>query len=529
MNQHDTSHSGIPLDPFYAADGDEDNAPGNFPYTRGKRLPRPGQSWILRELSGEGTPARSNEQFKSLMAKGQQGLDIIGDTPTMHMLDPDHPHAIHAVGSQGVSLCCRTDFEDLYRDLPLDELSFSQSLPSVPGIAGLYLVAKERGMPSEILRGSAIQLALYEDDCSYSRHLPLKLRMRMATDSVAFAAEKMPKFHALLEDTYFFSETGLDSVEEMALGFVELRYYIRELLKKGVDIDAFAPRIGILLTCRMDLFEEIAKIRATRRIYARMMKEEFGAKDPRSMALTVTAHTSGLTMTAQQPVNNVARGGMQAVALAMAGVQAMEISTFDEAYRTPSEEAHMVGLRTQQIVQRETNVTKVADPLGGSWYVESLTDEMEQRICAELERIEAKGDIGELSEQGFFRQIFTNAMERLSRNVNDGTVQRVGVNSHQIPEAEDHMLKEASEKKIEPYREQIEHVRAFKQNRDQDKYKQALGTLYDTAKDENANMMDAYVAALEADATIGETAGILRQAYGQKYDPLGNQASPLNI
>ncbi|MBT4018253.1 MAG: hypothetical protein HOE62_09905 [Alphaproteobacteria bacterium] len=529
MSDLNQSHSGIPLDPFYTAEEGDGNAPGVFPYTRGKRLPRPGQSWILRELSGEGTATRSNEQFKSLMAKGQQGLDIIGDTPTMHMLDPDHPHAIHAVGTQGVSLCCRTDFEDLYRDLPLDELSFSQSLPSVPGIAGLYLVAKERGMPSEILRGSAIQLALYEDDCSYSRHLPLKLRMRMATDSVAFAAEKMPKFHALMEDTYFFSETGLDSVEEMALGFVELRYYIRALLAKGIDIDAFAPRIGILLTCRMDLFEEIAKIRATRRIYARMMKDEFGAKDPRSMALTVTAHTSGLTMTAQQPVNNVARGGMQAVAMAMAGVQAMEISTFDEAYRTPSEDAHMVGLRTQQIVQLETNVTKVADPLGGSWYVEELTDKMDQRICAELARIEAKGDIGELSEQGFFRQIFNNAMERLSRDLEDGTVQRVGVNSHSIPNEEDHMLKEASEKKTEPFRGQITHIQNFRKNRDQDKCKQALGGLYDAVRDENRNMMEPYVAALEADATIGETAGVLRQAYGQKYDPLGNLPSPLGI
>ncbi len=529
MTDLGTSYSGIPLEPFYRAEGDDENAPGAYPYTRGKRLPRPGQSWILRELSGEGTPERSNEQFKSLIKKGQQGLDIIGDTPTMAMLDPDHPHAVHAVGSQGVSLCCRADYEALYRDLALDELSFSQSLPSVPGIAGLYLVAKERGVPSEVLRGSAIQVALYEDDCSYSRHLPLKLRMRMATDSVAFATEKMPKFHALMEDTYFFSETGLDSVEEMALGFVELRYYIRELLKAGVDVDAFAPRIGILLTCRMDLFEEIAKIRATRRIYARMMKEEYGARDPRSMALTVTAHTSGLTMTAQQPVNNVARGGMQAVAMAMAGVQAMEISTFDEAYRTPSEEAHMVGLRTQQIVQLETNVTKVADPLGGSYYVESLTDELERRIVAELERIEAAGDIAELSEQGYFRRIFNQAMERLGRHVNDGTIQRVGVNSHQIPDEDDHMLKEASERKIEPYRGQIERIQEFKRNRDQDRFKQALGALYDAARDETVNIMDAYVAALEADATVGETAGALRQAYGQPFDPLSHQPSPLGI
>jgi len=225
-----SSHSGIPLKPFYTADdldgfdpAETLNAPGEFPFTRGKRLPRPGQAWILRELSGEGEPKRSNEQLKYLISKGQQGLDIIGDAPTMAMMDPDHPHAVHAVGTQGVSLTCLADYEELYRDLPLDELSFSQSIPSMPGLAGLYLTAKKRGVPSEKLRGSVIQLALYEDDCSYSRHLPLDLRMRMVADEVEFAAERMPRFHTLLEDTYFFSETGLDSVEEMALGFVELR------------------------------------------------------------------------------------------------------------------------------------------------------------------------------------------------------------------------------------------------------------------------------------------------------------------
>ena len=522
-----TSYSGIPLEPFYAPEG-EGEAPGSYPYTRGKRLPRPGQSWILRELSGEGTAECSNAQFKSLIAKGQQGLDVIGDSPTMAMLDPDHPHAEHAVGTQGVSLCCRADYEMLYRDLPLDSLSFSQSLPSVAAIGGLYLVATGRGVAADKLRGSAIQVALYEDDCCYSRHLPLALRTRLATDSIAFATEKMPKFHALLEDTYYFSESGLESVEEMALGFVELRFYIRALIERGIDVDAFAPRIGILLTCRMDLFEEIAKIRASRRFYARMMKEEFGARDARSMALTVTAHTSGLTMTAQQPVNNVARGGMQALAMALAGVQAMEVSTFDEAYRTPSAEAHLVGLRTQQIVQLETNVTKVADPLGGSYYVEALTDEMERRIAAEVVRIEAAGDIAELAEQGYFRRIFVNAMERLGRDLADGTLQRVGDTCHTVPEDEDRMLKDAAERKIEPCHEQIDRIRDFKCSRDQNRVKQALGALHDAARDESCNLMVSYIAALTADATVGETAGVLRQAYGQAYDPLAGLPSPLD-
>ena len=253
--------------------------------------------------------------------------------------------------------------------------------------------------------------------------MPFKLRVRLAVDSIAFCSTEMPKFHAFLEDTYFISEGGLDAVEEMALGFVEMRGLVRELLQRGIAIDRFAPRIAILVNCRMDFFEEIAKIRATRRLFARMMRDEFGARDPRSWAVNIAAHTSGLSLTAQQPVNNIVRGAMQALALALAGVQAIEISTFDEAFRTPSPEAHLVGLRTQQIVHLESSVTRVADPLGGSYYVESLTDEMERRIWEMVQAIEAKGDPAHLSDSGWFRSLFQAAMERHARALADGSLQ----------------------------------------------------------------------------------------------------------
>lgn len=280
-------------------------------------------------------------------------------------------------------------------------MTLSHSLP--PGayaIAALHRIAARRGFSPSELRGSTVLLPAYCEDCSYQIHMPYDLRMRLALDSIEFAAKEMPRFHAFLEDTYYISDGGLNAVEEMALGFVEIREIVRKLLARGLDIDAFAPRIAILVNCRMDFFEEIAKIRATRRIFARMMREEFGAKDPRSWSCAITAHTSGLALTLAQPVNNVARGALQGLALALAGVQAVEISCFDEAYRTPSHDAQMVSLRTQQIVQLEAGAGRVADPLGGSYYVEALTDEMERRILDMVAKIEGMGELRELCDRG---------------------------------------------------------------------------------------------------------------------------------
>ncbi|MBW2369778.1 MAG: methylmalonyl-CoA mutase, partial [Deltaproteobacteria bacterium] len=303
------------------------NAPGKYPYTRGRKSSSHHTGgWIQRELSGEGGPSRSNEQLKYLISKGQTGIDVIGDSPTLAMLDPDHPLAKNAVGTQGVSLCCHNDYRELFKGLPLGDISVSFSLPQVFALAGFYLAAGERGVPSEQLRGSVVQIPFYAEDCAYAVHMPFALRLRLAADTMAFCAEHMPKFHSFVEDTYYFSETGLNAVEEMALGFIEIRHLVREMLKRGIGIDTFAPRIAIVVNCSMDFFEEIAKIRATRRLFARMMKEEFGAKDPRSLSVAITCHTSGLSLTAEQPFNNIIRGTVQAMALVLAGVQAIEIS-----------------------------------------------------------------------------------------------------------------------------------------------------------------------------------------------------------
>ncbi|MEE8435615.1 MAG: acyl-CoA mutase large subunit family protein [bacterium] len=530
-----SNYSKIALNPVYRPEdiadldyGESLNDPGSYPYTRGNRMPKEGVgAFIERELSGEGDPGRSNKQLKYLLEKGQKGIDLIGDAPTVSWIDPDHPLAIHAVGCQGVSLCCLQDYRELYQGLPLDRITVSNSWPAPFASAGLYLVAGENGFSPSILRGSVVQFILYGEDCSYAVNLPLSLRLRLAADSIEFCSREMPKFHAFLEDTYFISEVGLTAVEEMALGFVEIRYVVRDMLRRGVAIDSFAPRIALLVNCGMDFFEEIAKIRATRRLFARMMKEEFGAQDPRSMAVVVASHTSGLSLTAQQPFNNIARGALQAMALALSGVQAIEISAFDEAYRTPSPESHLVGLRTQQVIQEESQVTRVADPLGGSYYVEKLTNEMERHIWDMVTRIESSGDAGILCEEGYFRSILVQAAERYTAQIRSGERKQVGVNSHQIPEEEDRLLKEVTGEKIEPCRERIDMIKTYKKNREQPPLREALHALKGGVEHQGGNLIDLIVAATRAGATLGEMTGVMRMGRGMEYDPHRMMEAPI--
>lgn len=521
------TRSKIPIKPVYTPEDtgklDYENklgAPGEYPYTRGIR-PAGAWTWIQRELSGEGDPKTSNKQLKHLIAQGQSGVDVIGDAPSMGLLDPDHPLAKNAVGTQGVSICCLQDFRDLWQDLPLESITISNSIPAIFTAAALYLVAQENNVPPEKLRGSVIQAPFFMEDCGYAVHMPFDLRLRMTSDSIEFCTAKMPKFHSFLEDTYFFSEAGLNGVEEMALGFIEIRHVVRDLLNRGMDIDSFAPRIAILVNCSMDIFEEIAKIRATRRLFARMMKEEFGAKDRRSWAPVITCHTSGLSLTAQQPFNNIVRGAIQSLALVMAGVQALEISAFDEAYRTPSPESHLVGLRTQQIIGLETNVTRVVDPLGGSYFIENLTDEIEKKIWDMVLDIESKGNPAELSDKGYFKKFFDDVMARYAKEIADGELPKVGLNCHRIPDEDDTLLKEVAETKIEPCWDHIEKIRAYKESRDQGQIKHALQQCHQVAGNKGENLMYPIMNALETGATIGEISGSMRLAYNYPYDPHG--------
>ena len=526
-----TTQSNIPLESFYdptsiaRADYERDlGDPGEYPFTRGRRASTQRSGWIQRELSGEGSPAHSNAQFRNLIAKGAAGLDVIGDAPTVACIDPDDPFARSSVGTQGVSLCRLQDFAELYDGIPIDRVTLSHSLPAWFAVAALHLIARQRGVDPAILRGSVIQTPLYAEDYCYAVHMPVELRLRLTLDSIEYCAREMPKFHSFVEDTYFVSDGGPDAIEEMALGFVEIRKVVRDLVARGLHVDLFAPRIAILVNCRMDFFEEIAKIRATRRLFARMMRDEFGARDPRSWSVNISAHTAGSALTAEQPINNVVRGTSQALALALAGVQAMEISTFDEAYRTPSQEAHLVGLRTQQILAFEAGVARVADPLGGSYYVESLTDEMERRIRSRVDDIERRGDAAALAANGWFRSLLENAMVARVREVQDGAVPRVGVNVFRVPEQEDRLLRDVAETKIEPCWDHVDRIRAFKRARDASRVTAALDQVLEQARDRKALLLPPIRSALEAGATLGEISGALRAAYGIAREPFARVA-----
>ena len=268
------TRSGLPLQRFYVAENGNGERPGEFPFTRGRSSSQALTSWIQRELSGEGDSARSNEQIRYLLDHGQTGIDVIGDAPTQSLLDPDHPLAREAVGTQGVSLCRKQDFLDLFCDIQFGQVSTSSSVPAFFALSGLVSSAREAGFPLDRLRGSVLHGPLYSEDCSYACHLPVEFRMRLALGLIEYCSRRMPKFHAYVEDIYFFSECGLTPVEEMALGFVQLRHIARRLLARDIPIDSFAPRIAFLVNCGMDFFEEIAKIRATRRLYAKMMRRD---------------------------------------------------------------------------------------------------------------------------------------------------------------------------------------------------------------------------------------------------------------
>ena len=501
--------------------------PGEYPYTRGRPRSRPGPGWTHRELSGEGSPAASNAQFRYLIEHGAHGLDVIGDMPTQGYMDADHPMSRMSIGTNGVSLCTIEDFYELYRDIPTDRVSLSHSTPPAFTAAGLYLSALHHGFDPATVRGSILQAPLFTEDCAYATHLPGPLRMRLSCDSIAFCARTMPKFHGFIEDTYYISDLGMDPVTEMALGFLEIRAIVRMLNGRGVPIDSYAPRVGILVNCRMELFQEIAKVRATRRIFARMMREEFGAADPRSWAAAVTVHTSGLTLTAQQPINNVVRGALQAFAMVLAGVDALEISTFDEAFRTPAPIAHLVALRTQQVIALETDAAATRDPLGGSYFVEELTDDLERRILDQVSELERAGDPVALVDDGYFRSLFESSLLAYQRAVDTGERRVVGVTDFAMPEDEDTLLRDVAEVKIRPAVEQIDAVVAFKARRDQPATRKALGAVLDAGRDPHEDLMVPLIEALAAHASMGEISGVLRLAYGLPYDPYRLVESPL--
>ncbi len=526
--------SGIPVHKVYKPDHVIDmqyerdlGEPGSYPFTRGAHQDMyRKQNWIIRVLCGESSPSETNQRLRLLTSAGQTAVDVIGDSPSFAFIDSDHPLAAATVGTQGVPLCCLQDYLELLDGIPMGKISVSFSMPPAFAIAGLACAAKTYGVPLDELRGSTILLTLCSDECGYSTHQPIEMRVRLAVDNIEFGTKHMPRYRPFLEDTYYISEAALTAVEEISLGLIEARLLIREVQKRGLKIDEFAPRMAILVNTGMDFFEEIAKIRALRRIWARMMKDEYQAEDPRSQRATITVHTSGLSLTAKAPVNNITRGALEALAATLAGCQAIEISCFDEPIRIPSPQAAVAALRSQQIIAYESGITRVVDPLGGSYYIETLTNELESNILKMVKDIELRGDICTLSESGYFKAIFDNASKRYREDVKTGRRKIVGVNVLEAPSEEDSLLEEAVETKVEVCQEQIEKIKELKAKRNNNNVMEALNEVRTRALNRSTNLVPIIMDAFQKGLTMGEIAGAIRVSYGVAFDHFGMVKGP---
>lgn len=508
------------------------NDPGKFPFTRGiyENMYRQ-RLWNTRNLCGLESPLKTNERLKYLIKEGQSGVAIVPDTPTQLGIDGDHPLAEAQVGTQGVPLYSLQDMDELLSGISLEDIIFSISVCSIAApiiLAQVSALAQKRNSNLKKIRGSIQNDPIQARHCCYDINNPLDLCLHLCTDAVEYCVEKMPSWHSLTVNAYDISESGADAIREMGLTLGNAIEYIELALKRGLDIDSFAHQVLIICSSHIDFFEQIAKIRATRRIWAKLMKERFHAKNPRSMRLTIAVHTAGSSLTTQQPINNVIRGAFEALAAVFSGCQGLDLSCYDEALCTPTEESAMVALRTQQIILNETGVTQVADPLGGSYYLEHLTNEIEKEIWKLLERIDAMGGIISAVKKGWFKGVIDQSALELYNDINSGEKKIVGLNVFQIPEEEDNLLR-IGKIHMEPCKDHVQRLKELKSKRDNVKTKEALKALYNDALDEKKNLISSIIEATKCYATIGEIIGTLREAYGCSYDPYEVIEPPFQI
>jgi methylmalonyl-CoA mutase N-terminal domain/subunit len=528
-NEEFCSWSGISLKQIYGPDDirstdyslDIGNA-GYFPFTRGiyPRMYRQ-KTWIARNLCGLYSPWETNERIKYLVKEGQEGVAVVPDTHTMLGIDGDHPLALASLGTQGVPLASLEDMDAMLKDIAMDKVSLSISICGISSpivMAQILALADRRGVDPDLLRGSIQNDPIQSRHCAYDPGNPLEMCLRLAIDCVEHCVKSAKNWHPMVVNAYDLRESYVDTILEMGLALANAFAYIKEVVKRGVDIDRFAHRISIICGSHIDFFEQIAKMRAARRIWARKMKQDFGAQNERSMKLTLSVHTSGSSTTAQQPINNIIRGSYEALAAVLGGCSGLDLSCYDEPFCTPSKESSTVALRTQQIIQHELGVIGTADPLGGSYFVESLTSEIEKRILALLEEIDSKGGIIECAKTGWFKSVIDSAAYKLVNEVDTGEKVIVGVNRYQIsPETEN--LLNIDTVHLKPCAEYFEWLKKFKKERNQASVKQALKSLFENTKDSNKNLMPYVLNAIKRSCTTGEIIGAIRLGYGEPYDP----------
>jgi methylmalonyl-CoA mutase N-terminal domain/subunit len=513
--------SGIPLRRAYtpadvAATAWEDvGLPGREPFTRG---PYPtmyrARYWTMRQIAGFGSPADTNERFRYLIAHGQTGLSVDFDMPTLMGYDSDDEMSEGEVGREGVAIDVIDDMEALFAGIDLETTSVSMTInPTAWILLAMYVaVAEGRGNDPRKLSGTTQNDILKEYVAQKEWIYPLRPSLRIVRDTITWSARHLPRYNPVNISGYHISEAGANAVQEVAFTLANAVAYVDEVTRAGVGVDDFAPRLSFYFIAQRDLFEEVAKMRAARRVWARIMKERFHAKDPASMRIRFHCQTAAASLTQAQPYNNVVRTALQALAAVLGGAQSLHTNGLDEAYAIPTEFAMKLALRTQQIIAEETGVASVVDPLGGSWYVESLTDEIERRVVEYLDRIDARGGMLRAIEEGFPQREIADTAYETARRKASGEHVVVGVNRY---------VDEASEPPIATHRVPLEIERAkvaelgrIKGERDDAEVRRRLDDLVAVARDEGADLMPATIAAVKARVTMGEIVNALKAPFG---------------
>ncbi|MEW6200829.1 MAG: methylmalonyl-CoA mutase family protein [bacterium] len=500
--------------------------PGKYPYTRGihEDMYR-GKYWTRREVCGYGSPADTNERFKYLVEHGQAGLDVIFDIPTMTGIDADHPRVEDDVGIQGTSLPTLKDMELLMEGIPLDRVSASLVITSyaAPVILAQYIaLAQNQNIDISKLRGTIQNDPLHHRFCGYPPSMsPLELSLKMAVDIIEYCTKNMLMWYPMNINAYDLRENGINAPQEIGFSFAMAITYIEGALRRGLAIDEFAPRLAFYCSSHIDFFEEIAKLRAARRLWAKMMKERFKAKDPRSLKFRFGVHTAGCSLVPQQPLNNIIRVAYEALAAVLAGVQSLHCCSYDEPIGLPTETAHQIALRTQQILAYETGVANTTDPLGGSYYLEYLTDKIVDEAEKILDEIEGRGGMFKAIQSGWVTAEIEKAAYKYQKEIKDRERLVVGMNTFQIPPEEETAV-EVHRVSHESVKEQIENLKILKKNRDNAKVKKSLDAMRRAAeKGEKENLIPPIIEAVKTYASIGEIIGTVREVYGLSYDPLG--------
>jgi methylmalonyl-CoA mutase, N-terminal domain len=512
--------SGVENEPLYTPDNVEIDYerelgyPGLYPFTRGvyPSMYR-GRLWTMRQFAGFGTAAETNERFRYLLDHGQTGLSTAFDMPTLMGYDSDHPRSLGEVGREGVAIDSLDDMLTLFDGIPLDGVSTSMTInsPAAMLLAFYACVGEKQGVPVSALRGTVQTDILKEYIAQKEWIFPPEPSMRLVVDMIEWCAREMPLMHPVSISGYHIREAGSTAAQELAFTLADGFAYVDACIARGLDVDDFAPRLSFFFNAHLDFFEEIAKYRAARRIWATQLREKYGAKNPRSWLMRFHTQTAGVSLTAQQPEVNLIRTAIEALAAVLGGTQSLHTNSFDEALALPTEHAVRLALRTQQVIAHETGVVSTIDPLGGSYYVEHLTSELERQAYEYFDRIDKLGGVIAAIKDNFFQREIAEASFRYQSEVEQRQRVVVGVNRYEVEEEQAVEIL-----KIDPAleRKQIERVQALRARRDAAAVDAALARLREDAGREDRNLMEPIMTASRADVTMGEMCDALREVWG---------------